>query len=70
MSGRHRTVKSVDSQDLRILKNDPFLQIVHRASSEADMTAMINQMGITDPQHRAAMLGLMKLTWVLIRRPL
>jgi len=55
-----------DAADL--LRRDPFLRAIYRADSLADLTAIIQQFGITDPEHRAAMLGLAKLAWIVLRR--
>jgi len=50
------------------IQSDPALTLVRQASNVADLEALIAQMGISDPQHRAVMLGLLKLSWLLLRR--
>ena len=51
-----------------LLRRDPFLRQIHRAKTVADLTAIIQGLGITDAQHRAAMLGLAKMAWLLLRQ--
>jgi hypothetical protein len=65
---RRRTVKGVTKSDVEAAKNDPYLSLVYRAKSKADIVAMVDQMGITDPQHKAAMVGLATLAWIVLRR--
>jgi len=52
----------------QILKTDPYISAIYQANNLADLDAIIDLFGITDPQHRAAMLGMAKLNWVLIRK--
>ena len=70
MAGEHRTVAPVDDQARRIVRSDPALQLVGQATSEQDLIDMVTAMGIADPQHNAMMLGLLKLAWIQIRKPL
>jgi len=59
----------VDKKNIRkILSNDPYLSNIYKADSLADLTAIVDLFGITDPQHKAAMLGICKLNLVLIRK--
>lgn len=53
---------------VNILRRDLFLRSVYRANGLSDMQALVDSMGITDNEHRAAMLGLAKLAWLMLRR--
>jgi hypothetical protein len=64
----HRTVKRVTPTDIQVAKNDPYLSLIHRAQSKSDVIAMVDQMGIADPKHHAAMVGLSVLAWIVLRR--
>ena len=63
----HHTVPSAGFNEIQIAKDDDFLSLVYRAESEADLIALIQQMGITDPEHQKAMLGLSKLALIVLR---
>jgi hypothetical protein len=65
---RHRTVKPVTKDDVDVAKNDPYLSLIYRAKSKADVLTMVDQMNIVDPQHHAAMVGLSVLAWIVLRK--
>ena len=69
MTAHNATTKLPNKNAMRKkLGDDPYIRAVYRAQSIDDVDTIVNSFGITDPQHRAAMLGMMKLNWVLIRR--